>query len=296
MTGPNRLNFLVADYQVLLDALQRDQRKPPQYDNVLSALLAQSGASSDPTRPVGGLGQFQGATTSSAPTAPRNFMADVLNALEPPRPPLAAAPTPQVRRRLFFSFHYADVRRTSIVRKSWKFRPGWCDPCANFTDKSLWEKSRSENREALRRLIRDGMKGTSVTCVLAGADTWSRPYVRYEIAHSLFRKNGLFTVFIHNVNDPHHGYGAAGRDPLSCIGLELGADGKNRVCELLGDQWVHYKEMTRPVPWPAWLPKPPVGQLMPLNVGAKAYDWHFDDGYTNLPGWAQTAAGEAGKR
>lgn len=291
MTDGVRRNFLGSDYQTLLDALQRDLSPPPS-NNTLADFLGRSGPLG-PTRPTGGLGGIFGLAGALAPPPPRNTLADIFGSHPLPRLP-EPAPAP-VRRGVFFSFHYDDIRRTCIVRKSWKFRPGWSDPSDNFTDKSLWEKSRSESDECLRRLIRKGMVGSSVTCLLAGTDTWSRPYVRYEIAHSLFKKNGLLTVFIHNVNDPHDGYAVPGHNPLSHMGLELREDGKGRVCELVNGQWRHFDAMTMPVPWPQWLPKPRVGWLYPLSVGTLAYDYHFDRGHQNLPEWVQIAARAAGR-
>lgn len=293
MTDPIRRNFLAADYQSLLDALQRQLNPPPQR-NALADTLRGLG-SSNQAMPKAGIGNIFGSSASLPPPLHQNLIASALAAKVQPSAQQVAPIASPVRRRLFFSFHYDDVRRTCIVRKSWKFRPGWSDPRHNFTDKSLWEKSRSESDEALRRLIRRGMDGTSVTCILAGAQTWSRPYVRYEIAHSLMRRSGLFTVHIHNTNDPHEGYGTVGRDPLGCVGLQLREDGRGRVCELVGETWYYFDAMKMPVPWPRWLPRPAVGRVQPLTAGSRSYDWHFDDGHSNLPGWAHIAAIEAGK-
>lgn len=214
-----------------------------------------------------------------------------------PRPNPAPTATPAVRRKVFFSFHYeGDIRRSCIVRKSYIFRPGSKPPSASFYDGSLWEKSQREGGGSLKRLIRQGMAETSVTAVLAGTDTWWRPWVRFEIAHSLFRGNGLFTCFIHNVRDPQDGLAAPGRNPLAFIGLQLRADGRGNVCELIGNEWRLFELMKRPVPWPAWMNKPSVGRLHPLGDFAPAYDYHFDDGYNNLAHWAQEAARKAGRR
>ena len=210
-----------------------------------------------------------------------------------PAPPVVAP----VRRKVFFSFYYeSDIRRSCIVRKSYMFRPGSKPPSASFYDKSLWEKSRREGDESLKRLIREGMAETSVTCVLAGTDTWWRPWVRFEIAHSLFRGNGLFTCYIHNVNDPQLGMAVPGYDPLWFMGLELRPDGRGNVVELIGNDWQLFEPMKRPVPWPAWMDKPSVGRLFRIRDFAPAYDYHLDDGYNNLARWAQEAAHTARRR
>lgn len=289
MTDGIRRNALGDPLGALFDALNQKNAPTPTYSSLLNAMMGVS--TPDAHRTTGGLGSVHPAPWP----VPRNALSDIFGCTPLPTfPPPSPAPAP-VRRGVFFSFHYDDIRRTCIVRKSWKFRPGWSSPTDNFRDKSLWEKSRSESDEALRRLIRAGMSGSSVTCLLSGTQTWSRPYVRYEIAHSLFKKNGLFTVFIHNVNDPGDGYASPGFDPLAFMGLELREDGKGRVCERVGDEWQHYEAMKWPVPWPKWMPKPPVGRLYSLAVGARTYDYHLDAGHENLPYWAQLAANAAGR-
>lgn len=204
--------------------------------------------------------------------------------------------TPQVRRKVFFSFHFEeDVRRSCLVRNSYRIRPGRKLPTANFHDRSLWESSKREGEESLKRLIREGMVGSSVTCVLTGSYTWQRRWVRYEIARSLVCGNGLFTVYIHNVKDPRYGISIPGYNPLDFMGLELRPDGRGNICERVGEQWQLFDMHRAPVPWPRWLEKPAGGYIRILSHGARAYDYHFDDGYTGLAEWAQLAAWEAGR-
>lgn len=264
----------------------------------------------------------------SAPPQPAtNFLAEIAKALEavpppqvnsglsalfaptspPPRPnalgglfglrspaPVPQPAAPQIRRKIFFSFHFdEDIRRSCVVRQSYRFRPGRKLPTANFYDRSLWESSKREGEESLKRLIREGMAGSSVTCVLAGTYTWQRPWVRYEIARSLVCRNGLFTVFIHNVKDPQHGFGQSGYDPLEFMGLELRPDGRGNICERVGNEWLYFDMHKAPVFWPRWLPKPDVGRLIPISRGTRSYDYHFDDGYNGLAAWAQLAAHDA---
>lgn len=196
-----------------------------------------------------------------------------------------------VRRRLFFSFHYqADIRRTCIVRQSWRIRPGWEAPIREtFFDNSMWEKAKVVGAPRLKQLIRAAMDRSSVTCVLAGEHTWSRPFVRFEIAHSLFKKNGLMVAHIHNVRDPQHGTGVAGPNPLHFMALEMTSTGQGRVWEYNGSQWQRFDLMRNLVPWPRWLPKVPLGALQQLSVGAAVYDYALQDGHGNLGTWAHEA-------
>ncbi len=104
-----------------------------------------------------------------------------------------------VARRTFFSFHYdRDIWRASNVRNI-----GTIDPVARagFTDASLWEEAKKKGDAAIKALILDGLKNTSVTVVLIGAKTADRPWVKYEIDESVKRGNGLMGVRIHMLKD-----------------------------------------------------------------------------------------------
>ena|ERR1700683_3066123 len=97
-------------------------------------------------------------------------------------------------RHLFFSFGYkADIWRASTVRNAGKVdaraRAGW-------NDASNWEEAKRKGDAAIRKMIMSGLDGTSVTAVLIGANTASRPWVNFEIDKSLDRGNGLPGIFI----------------------------------------------------------------------------------------------------
>lgn len=68
-------------------------------------------------------------------------------------------------RRVFFSFHYADVMNANIARNSGQFKP---TSETGFYDKSLWEEAESKGKAALQKLIDAGLNNTSVTCFLIG--------------------------------------------------------------------------------------------------------------------------------
>jgi hypothetical protein len=104
-------------------------------------------------------------------------------------------------RRTFFSFHYTpDCWRAWNVRNSWVVAGEAED--RGFFDSSVFEASKKEGDDNLKRFLREGLENTSVTCVLAGTNTWARRWVRYEIARSITKGNGLFTVDIHGVRTP----------------------------------------------------------------------------------------------
>lgn len=102
-------------------------------------------------------------------------------------------------RRTFFSFHFQrDIWRANVVRNANKV-----DAVARvpYFDASLWEKAKRQGDAAIKAMIDTALRNTSVTVVLIGAETASRPYVKYEIQRSIERGNGLLGVRIHGIED-----------------------------------------------------------------------------------------------
>lgn len=161
-------------------------------------------------------------------------------------------------RRVFFSFHYErDIWRASVVRNSWVTH----DPAAaGYWDGSLWEEAKRKGDAALRRLIDNGLQGTSVTAVLIGAETASRKWVRYEIEQSIERGNGLLGIYIHRIGGRDGYKDSKGRNPF--IGFKIPTDD---------------------------------GRLTAATKLSEMYDWVGDDGYHNLKDWVETAAQNAGR-
>jgi hypothetical protein len=76
-------------------------------------------------------------------------------------------------RRVFFSFHYEqDIWRATNMRNVGKVD---ATAAAGWEDASLWEEAKKKGRSEIERLIDAGLKGTSVTAVLIGSETASRP-------------------------------------------------------------------------------------------------------------------------
>jgi hypothetical protein len=126
---------------------------------------------------------------------------------------------------VFFSFHYQnDIWRVNQVRKSGEFTD--VQGTDTFYDNSLWEETKKKGDEALKKLIADGLNNSSVTTVLAGAETWSRKWVRYELIKGFERGNGLLTLWIDQVKDSNGKTSARGKDPLGCLYFTLSDDGK----------------------------------------------------------------------
>jgi hypothetical protein len=103
-------------------------------------------------------------------------------------------------RRVFFSFHFErDIFRVNQVRNSNVVAGA---DRAGFYDHSEYQEAKRKGEQEVQRLIREKLDGTSVTVVLIGRETASRPYVQYEIEQSINRNNGLLGIRIHHLKDP----------------------------------------------------------------------------------------------
>jgi len=98
-------------------------------------------------------------------------------------------------RRVFFSFHYDDIMNANIVRNSGQFKP---TKETGYYDASLWEEAQTKGDAAIRKLIDDGLRNTSVTCFLIGAQTSSRPWCKYELQKSLDDNKGILGILLPN--------------------------------------------------------------------------------------------------
>lgn len=198
-------------------------------------------------------------------------------------------------RRTFFSFHYKpDVTRAWVVRNSWvtKVAKGERED-AGFFDSSVFEAKQRESDDVLKRFLLEGLKNTTVTCVLVGAETSLRRWVRYEIMRSFVRGNGLLAIRVHAV---------AGFDKKTC------ASGSNPFDDLafvVEDDRLSFKEYMST----GWQPARDVGS-MPLNdvaydLGNRTnhtlsnlfpiYDWETDEGFEHLGMWIEVSASKAGR-
>lgn len=137
-----------------------------------------------------------------------------------------------------------------------------------------------------------------MTCVLAGAHTYARQWVRYEIAQSVVRGNGLFIVKLDGlVSGGLLGFPSpGGPNPLDYIAIGAGDDGlfylyeKKEAGLLSGEQWVPYADYTRSVSLPpSWI-SPPIGFVRPLSWYCRLYRYQDDFGRLYFGDWADDAA------
>ncbi|QIK95582.1 TIR domain-containing protein [Sphingomonas sp. HDW15A] len=197
-------------------------------------------------------------------------------------------------RRTFFSFHYApDVWRAWNVRNSWVVQNS--RESQGFFDSSVFESKKRESEDALKRFLTAGLSNTSVTCVLVGTETASRRWVRYEIARTVLKGNGLLAVDIHGVKNKDGKTSTKGANPLASMGLYL-ANGSIYLAEYSGGKWVKYSDYTLAIPArDLWLPAPTSSTVIPLSNHCERYDYCTQDGYNKLAGWIEAAAKTAGK-
>ncbi len=122
-------------------------------------------------------------------------------------------------KKVFFSFHYQDVIdfRANVVRNHGSFKLSSQD--SGYYDSSMWEKAKKESTLALKRLINNGLKNTSNTCVLIGTETYLRPWVRYELLKSLKKGNHIFGVHINSISCRNKKTKSLGKNPLDYVGV-----------------------------------------------------------------------------
>jgi hypothetical protein len=211
------------------------------------------------------------------------------------------------KRKAFFSFDYDDVMRVNNVRQAWKIDHPDNALMRSFYDSSLWESRKAEGDDAVKQLIRDGVQYTSAICVLAGTNTWSRRWVKYEVARAVIDGRGLLTVHINGLN--HHVRRAPdllGYNPLDFLGVYKQANGSfylyerrwvtlNLLTQLGEWQWHPYQDYTQAVALPAYLQEPDVGWVRFLSAGTSVYNYATQDGHKNIGAWIDTAAKQVGR-
>lgn len=157
-------------------------------------------------------------------------------------------------RKVFFSFYFdRDSRRVAQVRNAHAI--GYYEK-PPFLDAAEWETVKRSGESAVKKWIDDNLFGSSVTIVLIGAETYTRPWVRYEIEESYKRNNGLLGVTIHNINDPLTGRDYAGLNPFANVNDSTG---------------------------------------IPLSHTIPIYDWVNENGRDNIHRWIENAAKRAGR-
>lgn len=190
-------------------------------------------------------------------------------------------------KRVFFAFHYQDVIdfRANVVRQHWMTKPD--RDAAGFFDASIWESARRQGRIALKRLINSGLDGTSVTCVLIGSQTYSRPWVRYEILKSFKKGNSIFAVHVNSIKGKDGRTKVKGPNSLSYVGVSYSKSGLTATLhEKVNGKWKKYAEIDGSASHTtARVAQQYRGKGFNLAQWYKVYDWIEDNGYDNFSTW-----------
>lgn len=189
-------------------------------------------------------------------------------------------------KRVFFSFHYHDVSnfRANVVRNHWMTKPD--REICGYYDASIWESARKQGDTALKRLINSGLEQTTNTCVLIGTETYSRPWVRYELLKSFKRGNHIFGVHINTIKGKDGNVKAKGPNPLEYVGVTFSDSGLTATLwEKVGGKWIEYDKIDGSASYRVEVAQKYRGNGYNLGNFFSAYDWVSDDGYNNFSGW-----------
>jgi hypothetical protein len=190
------------------------------------------------------------------------------------------------KKRVFFSFHYKDVAefRANVVRNHWVTKEG---EEAGYFDSSLWESTKTRGDEALKRLINDGLNGTSATCALIGSETYARPWVRYEILKSMKRGNKLLGIHINGISDRNGQTKDLGPNLFDFLAVRYSLDGRTlTMLEAVNGQWAEYTKVDGSPSYSIdQRPEGDRGKLFALSHFYPTYLWIKDKGYDNFDSW-----------
>lgn len=199
-----------------------------------------------------------------------------------------------VARRCFFSFHYnRDVWRSQQVRNAWVTHADRSS--AGFYDASAFETYQRQGPENLKRFLNSQIEGCSVVCVLIGAQTYSRRWVRYELIRAFVEGKGLLGVRIHQLKDRSQRTDSWGYNPLDYIGYVLDTSSSILRFKVIGDdgQWQWYSDI-KSIKY-SELPFQLHHTNATLSSLAETYDYVSDSGYQNIGRWIETAALNVGR-
>ena len=159
-------------------------------------------------------------------------------------------------RQVFFSFHYQrDIWRVNVVRNHWLTKPD--AQAAGYWDHSLWEETKKKGDEAIKKMIDDGLAGSSVTAILIGQETAGRTWIDYELTQSVKLGKCIIGIYIHQIANKDGSTDRQGHNPL--------------------DDWTVKRN----------------GQNVKLSSIYPTYDWKANNGYDNFAQWVEEAAKQA---
>ena len=243
--------------------------------------------------PTSFLGGGLGMLTTSPPVEQTNALASALLAQE-------------TKRKAYFAFRFADIMRVNNVRNAWRIDHPESEYKRSFFDRSIWGKSKAQEPESLKALMRNAVVQSSAICVLVGANTWQGRWVKYEIARSVVDERGLLAVHINGIKHINRlTVDERGLSPLHVMGIFHNPNGLYYIYEnfvevdaatgLVGFAWRPYQDFRDPVSLPRYIPSIPQGLVMPLSRYTVEYDYMAGNGNRNIGAWVDAAAMAVGR-
>lgn len=206
-------------------------------------------------------------------------------------------------RRVFFSFDYENVSdfRVNVIRKA-RFTNGE----NYFVDNSMWEKAKTKGEPALKKLIDEGLTGSSVTAVLIGSNTYSRKWVRYELIKSFTMGKGIFGIHINRIKGKDQYIEAKGENPFEYLRICVDSEGKKVYFEeLIGRKWRAFSlqpednnrvSNTRHFSLGDKYNENQCGKTYKFSeLGFRTRCWVNDNAKENLADWIEEAVNSAGR-
>jgi hypothetical protein len=197
-------------------------------------------------------------------------------------------------RSVYFAFHYQrDIMRAQVVKQHHVTKGNYA--AAGFFDGSLEEKAKKHGDEVVRRMIDNGLGGSSVLCVLIGRETYTRRWVDYEIFESIELGMGVLGIRIHQISSMNVGLDQAGPNPFDYLGYGRNSNSPGKLYPM-----VKYESGWKAAPYQSPITEAAApylaGRDKPiLSSIFSVYDWVGDNGYINFATWIEAAARDAGR-
>lgn len=196
-------------------------------------------------------------------------------------------------RRTFFSFHYKpDVSRAWVVKNSQIVKDR---EDAGFLDSSAFEEAQRKDPDSLKRFLRKEMDGASVVCALAGSETASRRWVRFEIMQGMWDGRGLLGIRVHTIAGLNQKTTTAGPNPFDLLGVYVD-DKKMYFTERasVSERWTYTTDFGKQM-----LPKWAYGAIpsngtYPISNFFSLRGWS-PTAHNEVAGWIETAAKQANR-
>jgi hypothetical protein len=116
-------------------------------------------------------------------------------------------------RKVFFSFHYTrDSHRVAQIRNSNVLTQNYLE--STFLDRAAWESIKRNGRQAIQNWIDTNMSGTSVVVLCFGLETYTRPWVKYELQKAHREGKGIVAIDMAGMKNLRQDKDGRGPNPL----------------------------------------------------------------------------------